>query len=139
MLSSRSGAITVRVPCWNRQGRRGPPPLLPPSLPLLILPTSVGAPRVSRDADSLLTTLEQVVYPLSEPTEAELQQAVHAFVDSRRHSGEPPERILVELKELSRSVLRSRRRATTGAIDDDGSRVLVEQMVRWAIARYYAR
>lgn len=99
----------------------------------------MGSHQVSRDADPLVTTLEQVVYPLSGPTEAELQEAVHAFVDARRHSGEPPERILVALKELSRSVLRSRRRATTGAIDDDGSRVLVEQIVRWAIARYYDR
>jgi len=94
-------------------------------------------PLSSEDA-ALIATLEHVAYPVQGPLETELRDSVHAFVDARRRSGATPERLLVELKELSRSALRKRRLAA--AHDDaDGSRQLLEQMVRWAIAFYYER
>lgn len=93
---------------------------------------------MSSPADALVTTLEHVAYPMNESLEAELRASVHAFVDARRGAGTPPERLIVELKELSRAALR--RRGLTSAIQEsDNSRLLLEQMVRWAIAYYYER
>ena len=85
----------------------------------------------------LITTLEHAADPMPASQESQLREFVQAFVDDRRNDT-PPERLIVELKDLVRSALRKRRLASPGQHTDDG-RLLLEQIVRWAIARYYER
>ena len=110
---------------------RGPPPD-PPS-------SCGSAARCALSSDEVLvTTLEHAAYPLPASQEAELRGCVQAFVDERRGSGTPPERLIIELKELIRTVHRKRRLSAQDR-DSEGIRHLSELLVVWAIERYYQR
>lgn len=87
----------------------------------------------------LLDDLSRCAPPLSPPDETLIRERLHVYVDRLKESGLGPEKVLVEVKDVAA-------RAAIHSIDwqmtpNDGSRLrasLLEQLVRWAIARYYS-
>jgi hypothetical protein len=58
--------------------------------------------------------------------------AVTAFVVQLRESGVPPQRMLVDVKNVARE-------ASTGLLDTSAAGALVEDVVRWSVEAFYRR
>jgi hypothetical protein len=65
---------------------------------------------------------------------AELRAAISEQVLHLRGQGEPPERVLVEIK---RELQEAQTRTGVGRGDDQALRALTDQVVRWCIQAYY--
>ena len=65
---------------------------------------------------------------------AELRDAVREQVIHLRGQGEPPERVLVEIK---RELQESQTRTGAPRSDEPAMRALADQVVRWCIEAYY--
>jgi hypothetical protein len=65
---------------------------------------------------------------------AELRDAVREQVIHLRDQGEPPERVLVEIK---RELQESQTRTGVPRVDELALRGLADQVVRWCIEAYY--
>ena len=61
-----------------------------------------------------------------------LREAVRAYVETRRDSGDPPERALIAVKERVGDALRRRPSTPKGAAS-----ALLRRVVHWAIEAYY--
>lgn len=73
-------------------------------------------------------------------TNTELRDAVRDQVQHLRSQGEPPERVLVEIKrELAESLTRTAGVGAAGTTlgDEQDVRTVIDQVVRWCIEAYY--
>ena len=73
------------------------------------------------------------------PAERTLRDAVWSYVDDARGRGEPPERVIVDIKELAHraGVFSSRVSVLTGRPQSSADAVM-QRAVTWCIQRYYA-
>lgn len=63
---------------------------------------------------------------------AAARSAVCALVVQLRERGVPPERMLVDVKGVAQA-------ASSGVLDADTARALVEDVVRWSVEAFYGR
>ena len=90
---------------------------------------SVPSNRTSRD-DLLVVIAE--AFRVQSVGAADVHQKVCAFVRARRDAGDPPERVIVALKDvIDRAAVRGHRTERQSA--------LVETIIRWCINEYYQR
>jgi hypothetical protein len=95
------------------------------------------------DASSLETKLERhlsrMQFPLSPGTRAEVYACLCEYVDAAKALGWTPERVLIDVKRIAREAgLRMTRNALRSGYRPTGVDLLLGDMVRWCIERYYA-
>lgn len=97
--------------------------------------TASRRPRLSSGALRRLDVALRLVGPDCDAAGiAELRDAVHEQVWHLRSQGEPPERVLVEIK---REIQEAQTRVNAPRGDEPVLRTLTEQVVRWCIEAYY--
>jgi cell division protein ZapA (FtsZ GTPase activity inhibitor) len=116
------------------------PPFMPqPSTTASTVPASSGSrvrrPRLSSGALRRLDIALRLAGPDGDEAGiAELRDAVCEQVMHLRAQGEPPERVLVEIK---REIQEAQTRVNTPRGDEPALRTLTDQVVRWCIDAYY--
>jgi hypothetical protein len=97
--------------------------------------TASRRPRLSSGALRRLDIALRLVGPDGDTAGiAELRDAVREQVWHLRSQGEPPERVLVEIK---REIQEAQTRVNAPRGDEPVLRTLTEQVVRWCIEAYY--
>jgi hypothetical protein len=97
--------------------------------------TRARRPRLSSGALRRLDIALRLVGPDGDATGlAELRDAVREQVTHLRAQGEPPERVLVEIK---REMQEAQIRVNAPRGDEPPLRTLTDQVVRWCIEAYY--
>jgi hypothetical protein len=96
--------------------------------------SSTRRPRLSSGALRRLDIALRLAGPGDAAGVAELRDAVCEQVVHLRGQGEPPERVLVEIK---REIQEAQTRVNAPRGDDTALRCLTDQVVRWCIEAYY--
>jgi hypothetical protein len=116
------------------------PPLMPPPS-ISFIPgaspftnTVTRRPRLSSGALRRLDIALRLAAPGDPAGMAELRDAVREQVTHLRSQGEPPERVLVEIK---REIQEALTRVNAPRDDEFALRPLTDQVVRWCIEAYY--
>jgi len=109
-------------------------PLTPQSNSAVPSGSSGRRPRLSSGALRRLDIAIRLAGAGDETGLAELRDAVREQVAHLRDQGEPPERVLVEIK---RELQESQTRTGAPRGDEQALRALADQVVRWCIEAYY--
>ncbi len=94
--------------------------------------------RAGQLAANLLNRLERLTFPVSAECEAELRIRVCRYADELQASGEPPERVIVAVKQVAEEAGFEGSRPSAHSTDSRNEREkLVADLVTWCIDGYY--
>ena len=85
-------------------------------------------------ARQLRDDLARCPVPLSEADAQSIRSLLHRYVDELKHLGSPPERVLVQVKQIVHDAGST---APHWRVDSKHREAVIEQFVKWSIERYY--